>query len=209
MKTVELSTEAPSVSELLGMARQDRVLVTTEEGDSFLISSADDFLTPEDNGGAIEAPTDDEKMWLRLLWARRKVSLYLWSFILLAVFPLSPLVYPSGDSSGLRTIASLAMSLATLGIVANRTIEVFLRCPICGFHFNGSPWKTLIVYFFPVSMQLKKCAVCAVGPDEYRDQPGEREAFSLLKVKILRSFGIAWILLVGVLIIESLRQVVR
>ncbi len=191
-------------------ARQARALVTMEERNSLPISSANDFDTPEDNGGAIEGPTDDEKMWLRLLWMRRKISLYLWSFILLAgVFPLSPLVFPYGDSSGLRTIVSLAMSLAILGIVANRLIEVFLRCPICGFHFNGSPWKNLVAYSFPVSMQLKECAVCAVRPDEYRDQPGEREAFSLLKVKVLRGFGIAWIFLVAVLIIESLRQVFR
>ncbi len=45
MKTVELSAKAPSVLELLSMARQDNVLVTTEDGDSFLISSADDFDT--------------------------------------------------------------------------------------------------------------------------------------------------------------------
>ncbi len=45
MRTVELVTNAPSVEELLSMARQESVLVTTEDGESFLISSADDFDT--------------------------------------------------------------------------------------------------------------------------------------------------------------------
>lgn len=43
MKTVELSTQAASVADLLSMARRESVLVTTEDGESFLISSADDF----------------------------------------------------------------------------------------------------------------------------------------------------------------------
>ena len=43
MKTVELSIQAASVADLLSMARKESVLVTTEEGESFLISSADDF----------------------------------------------------------------------------------------------------------------------------------------------------------------------
>ncbi len=43
MRTVELSAQAPSTLELLRMAREDSVLVTTEDGESFLISSADEF----------------------------------------------------------------------------------------------------------------------------------------------------------------------
>ncbi|HEX9733915.1 MAG TPA: hypothetical protein VGG06_18230 [Thermoanaerobaculia bacterium] len=43
MKTVELATQAASVADLLSMARKESVLVTTEDGESFLISSADDF----------------------------------------------------------------------------------------------------------------------------------------------------------------------
>jgi hypothetical protein len=45
MRTIELRTNAASVEELLSMARQENVLVTTEDGASFLISSADDFDT--------------------------------------------------------------------------------------------------------------------------------------------------------------------
>ena len=45
MKTVALSTKAASVAELLRMARQESLLVTTEDGECFLISSADDFDT--------------------------------------------------------------------------------------------------------------------------------------------------------------------
>ncbi len=45
MRTVELVTKGASVEELLSMARQENVLVTTEDGESFLISSADDFDT--------------------------------------------------------------------------------------------------------------------------------------------------------------------
>ena len=43
MKTVALSPKEVSVVELLAMARQENVLLTTEDGESFLISSADDF----------------------------------------------------------------------------------------------------------------------------------------------------------------------
>ena len=43
MRTVELATKAASVEELLSMARQENVLVTTADGQSFLISTADDF----------------------------------------------------------------------------------------------------------------------------------------------------------------------
>ncbi len=45
MKTLKLTSHMPSVKDLLRMAQKDTVLVTTEDGDSFLISSADDFNT--------------------------------------------------------------------------------------------------------------------------------------------------------------------
>ena len=45
MKTIELAMKTASVEELFTMARQENVLVTTEDGESFLISSADDFDT--------------------------------------------------------------------------------------------------------------------------------------------------------------------
>ena len=45
MKTVKLTSRPPSVADLLNMARDDVVLVTTEDGDSFVISTADDFDT--------------------------------------------------------------------------------------------------------------------------------------------------------------------
>lgn len=45
MKTVELSTETPTLSDLLSLARQDSVLVTAEDGDSFLLTRADEFDT--------------------------------------------------------------------------------------------------------------------------------------------------------------------
>lgn len=45
MKTIELATDTASATDLLKFARQERVLVTTEAGESFLISSADDFDT--------------------------------------------------------------------------------------------------------------------------------------------------------------------
>ncbi|MCX7015385.1 MAG: hypothetical protein NTW86_23005 [Candidatus Sumerlaeota bacterium] len=43
MKAVRLTSPPPSVADLLSMAREDVVLVTTEEGDSFVISSADEL----------------------------------------------------------------------------------------------------------------------------------------------------------------------
>ena len=43
MKTVRLTSPPPSVADLLSMAREDVVVVTTEEGDSFVISSADEL----------------------------------------------------------------------------------------------------------------------------------------------------------------------
>lgn len=45
MKTLKLTSHMISVEDLLRMAREDTVLVTTEDGDSFIISSADDFNT--------------------------------------------------------------------------------------------------------------------------------------------------------------------
>lgn len=45
MKTVKLTSRPPSVGDLLDMARDDVVLVTTEEGDSFVISTADELDT--------------------------------------------------------------------------------------------------------------------------------------------------------------------
>jgi hypothetical protein len=45
MKTVDLTTESLSVTDLLRMARTEVVLVMTEEGDAFMISPADDFET--------------------------------------------------------------------------------------------------------------------------------------------------------------------
>lgn len=43
MKTVKLTSDPPSVPDLLRMAREEVILVTTEEGDSFVISTADEF----------------------------------------------------------------------------------------------------------------------------------------------------------------------
>ena len=43
MKTVELTSRQPSLKDLLDMARTDAVLVTTEDGERFVISLADDF----------------------------------------------------------------------------------------------------------------------------------------------------------------------
>ncbi len=45
MKTVKLTSHPLSVAELLRMVREDVVVVTTDEGDSFVISTADDFDT--------------------------------------------------------------------------------------------------------------------------------------------------------------------
>ena len=45
MKTLTLTSPPPSVADLLEMARKEPVLVTTENGESFLVSPADDFET--------------------------------------------------------------------------------------------------------------------------------------------------------------------
>jgi hypothetical protein len=43
MKTINLSSHPPSVNELLGMAGTDALLVKTQDGHTFVISSADEF----------------------------------------------------------------------------------------------------------------------------------------------------------------------
>ena len=45
MRTVTLSSAPISAIELLDMARKDFLLVKTEEGDSFVVSHADDLAT--------------------------------------------------------------------------------------------------------------------------------------------------------------------
>lgn len=45
MKTVDLSSAPVSAAELLDMARRDSLLVKTDQGDSFLVSHADEFAT--------------------------------------------------------------------------------------------------------------------------------------------------------------------
>jgi hypothetical protein len=45
MKTINLSSHPPSVDELLGMARNDALLVKTQDGDCFVVSLADEFTT--------------------------------------------------------------------------------------------------------------------------------------------------------------------
>ena len=43
MKTINLSSHQPSVIELLRMARNDSLLVKTQDGDTFIISTVDEF----------------------------------------------------------------------------------------------------------------------------------------------------------------------
>lgn len=45
MKVVDLSAEPISAAELLNMARRESVLVKTGEGDSFVVSPADELTT--------------------------------------------------------------------------------------------------------------------------------------------------------------------
>lgn len=45
MKTVDLSTEPISAAEIFDMARHNSILVKTEQGDAFVVSHADEFLT--------------------------------------------------------------------------------------------------------------------------------------------------------------------
>jgi hypothetical protein len=43
VKTVDVSSESVSVTELLEMARDESLLVRTKKGDSFVVSHADEF----------------------------------------------------------------------------------------------------------------------------------------------------------------------
>jgi len=45
MKTVKLTTPRPSLDDILRMARSDTVLLTTQQGESFVVTHADDFDT--------------------------------------------------------------------------------------------------------------------------------------------------------------------
>jgi hypothetical protein len=45
MRMIKLGEHPPSVADLLGMASKESVLVTTESGESFVVSSADEFET--------------------------------------------------------------------------------------------------------------------------------------------------------------------
>ena len=45
MKTIDLTTHPPSLADLLEMARREAVLLKTPDGDSFVVSAADDFAT--------------------------------------------------------------------------------------------------------------------------------------------------------------------
>lgn len=45
MKTIDLSSNLMSVDELLDTALEDLVLVKTEKGDSFVVSTTDEFNT--------------------------------------------------------------------------------------------------------------------------------------------------------------------
>lgn len=43
MKTIKVNKKAPSVDELLAMARRESVLLVSEDGASFVLEEADDF----------------------------------------------------------------------------------------------------------------------------------------------------------------------
>ena len=43
MKTIDISTKKSSIFELLNMAKEESVLVKTKDGDTFVISSIDEF----------------------------------------------------------------------------------------------------------------------------------------------------------------------
>jgi hypothetical protein len=45
VKTVELASAPVSAAELLEMARRDSLWIKTDQGDSFLVSHADEFAT--------------------------------------------------------------------------------------------------------------------------------------------------------------------
>ncbi|MFV1976588.1 MAG: hypothetical protein ACC651_12635 [Candidatus Scalindua sp.] len=42
MKTIDISTKNSSIKELLNMAKEESIVVKTEDGDSFVISSTDE-----------------------------------------------------------------------------------------------------------------------------------------------------------------------
>ena len=43
MKTVDLGTDGPSLTDLLKLAREENILVRTESGEEFLVSEVEDF----------------------------------------------------------------------------------------------------------------------------------------------------------------------
>lgn len=43
MKTIDISSDLPSIKELLDMARKESLLIKTKSGESFVISSTDEF----------------------------------------------------------------------------------------------------------------------------------------------------------------------
>lgn len=43
MKTIDMSSDLPSIKELLDMAKKESLLIKTKDGDSFVISSTDEF----------------------------------------------------------------------------------------------------------------------------------------------------------------------
>ncbi len=45
MKTIQLSTRKQSIEEILHLAREDSLLVTTDDGETFVISKADELDT--------------------------------------------------------------------------------------------------------------------------------------------------------------------
>jgi len=45
MKTLKLTAQPPSVLELLSMASREALLITTQQGESFVVTPADDFDT--------------------------------------------------------------------------------------------------------------------------------------------------------------------
>jgi len=43
MKTIDISSGLPSIKELLDMAKKESLLIKTKDGESFVISSTDEF----------------------------------------------------------------------------------------------------------------------------------------------------------------------
>ena len=54
MKTINLDKKAPSVDELLAIARREGVLLVTQDGTSFVLEEADDFEREVDQLGNSE-----------------------------------------------------------------------------------------------------------------------------------------------------------